>query len=200
MRKNKLGSSITKKGQSELFIDDQNIAFWSKILMYYWSILVMIILNLCRTKWSKKVLQCAVRGSGPKVVTWESLSIRENFFHLREGKHWQRCPGNWEPWPLEMFRAGLDRPWAFWWYCFEGWGWTKCLSEVPSQLNYYMSLWWIIICMLNFSEILSDTEVAGVEWKEMDLDIYAFSLIRGLCIWPLGKSYSKSAIRAQRIR
>jgi len=28
------------------------------------------------------------------------------------------------------------------------------------------------------------------------MDIYAFSLIRGLCIWPWSKSYSKSGIRA----
>lgn len=110
MRKRKLGGSITKRGQSELFSDDQNIFFWNKILTYYWSMLVMLILSLWRRKQCKKVVQCAARCSGPIVVTRESLHIRQKFFYLREGKHWQRCPGNWESWFLEMFRAGPDSP------------------------------------------------------------------------------------------
>lgn len=151
------------------FSGNQNILFWRRIFTYFWSMLVVLILSLCRTKWSKKVPQCAVRGGR----TNSGRGVQET--------------GN--LWPLEVFRAGLDRPWAFpsRWYCFEGWDWTKCLSVVPSQLNYSMSLWWINICMLNFSVILTDKGVTGVDWKEMDLGIYTFSLIRGLCIWPWRK-------------
>lgn len=202
MRKRKLGGSITKRGRSELFSDDQNIFFWNMILTYYWSMLVMLILRLWRTKQCKKVVQCAARCSGPIVVTRESLRIRQNFFLSEGGQTLAEVSRKLGVLILGDVQSWTRQPWAFLsrWYYFEGWDWTKWLSEVPSQLNYSMNLWWINTCMLHSSVILTDKEVTGAEWKEMDFDSYAFSLITGLYVWPLSKSYSKSGIRAQRIR
>lgn len=126
-------------------------------------------------------------GMGESKGTTSFVCERENT--SRGGQE----TGNLSPWRCsELCWTGPEYCHLSWgwfydkWYCFEGWGWTNCFSEVPLQLKYSVSLWWINICMQNCSVILIEKKITGVEWKEMDLDIYAFRLIRELSVWLCG--------------